>query len=266
MVSHAPPLYLLGLLRRDLRRCGHAGHSSTNFLDAIRAAPSRPTFRCRIPLIVVSPHSKGGHGGAHGSDHVSILKFIERNCRLDPLTGRSRDNLPNREQQFLVSTVNAIMGSRFWGTTAIIVMYDDSDGWYDHQMGPIVNPSAATNSNASDEDQFDAAGKCGNGPSADGSGKAIEGRCGYDPRLPLLAMSPRAKENFVDHTVIGQTSAIRFIKDDWNTGRLGNGSYDQLAGRIDNVFDFDLDDHFGRDDDGPRTLFLDTQRGQPTAH
>jgi len=31
-------------------------------------------------------------------------------------------------QQFLVNTVNAIMGSRFWGTTAVIIMYDGSDG------------------------------------------------------------------------------------------------------------------------------------------
>jgi hypothetical protein len=43
-----------------------------------------------------------------------------------------------------------IIGSRFWGTTAVIIMYDDSDGWYDHQMGPIVKPSAATGANASD--------------------------------------------------------------------------------------------------------------------
>ncbi|MFZ2003909.1 MAG: alkaline phosphatase family protein [Stellaceae bacterium] len=67
------------------------------------------------------------------------------------------------EQQFLVNTVNAIMGTRFWGTAAIIIMYDNSDGWYDRQMGPIANSSAATSSNASDEDQFNATGKCGNG-------------------------------------------------------------------------------------------------------
>jgi phospholipase C len=49
----------------------------------------------RIPLIVVSPYSKGGHVVHSYSDHVSVLKFIERNWRLDPLTNRSRDNLPN---------------------------------------------------------------------------------------------------------------------------------------------------------------------------
>jgi phospholipase C len=49
----------------------------------------------RIPLVVVSPYSTGGHVVHSYNDHVSILKFIERNWRLEPLTGRSRDNLPN---------------------------------------------------------------------------------------------------------------------------------------------------------------------------
>ena len=49
----------------------------------------------RIPLIAVSPFSKGGKIVHSYTDHVSILKFIERNWRLKPLTGRSRDNLPN---------------------------------------------------------------------------------------------------------------------------------------------------------------------------
>ncbi len=49
----------------------------------------------RIPLIVVSPYSRGGHIAHNYSDHVSILKFIERNWNLQPVTKRSRDNFPN---------------------------------------------------------------------------------------------------------------------------------------------------------------------------
>jgi phospholipase C len=49
----------------------------------------------RIPLIVVSPFTKGGHVNHTYTDHVSILKFIERNWHLKPLTDRSRDNFPN---------------------------------------------------------------------------------------------------------------------------------------------------------------------------
>jgi phospholipase C len=49
----------------------------------------------RIPLIIVSPFTKGGHVNHSYTDHVSILKFIERNWKLKPLTERSRDNFPN---------------------------------------------------------------------------------------------------------------------------------------------------------------------------
>ncbi|MEH1962717.1 MAG: alkaline phosphatase family protein [Nostoc sp.] len=49
----------------------------------------------RIPLIVVSPYSRGGRVVHTYYDHVSILKFIEKNWGLSPLTNRSRDNLPN---------------------------------------------------------------------------------------------------------------------------------------------------------------------------
>jgi phospholipase C len=49
----------------------------------------------RIPMIVVSPFTKGGRISHTYTDHVSILKFIERNWHLKPLTHRSRDNFPN---------------------------------------------------------------------------------------------------------------------------------------------------------------------------
>jgi len=49
----------------------------------------------RIPLIVVSAYTKAGHISHDYSDHVSILKFIERNWGLRPVTIRSRDNFPN---------------------------------------------------------------------------------------------------------------------------------------------------------------------------
>ena len=49
----------------------------------------------RIPMIAVSKFTKAGHISHDYTDHVSILKFIEHNWGLAPLTGRSRDNLPN---------------------------------------------------------------------------------------------------------------------------------------------------------------------------
>jgi phospholipase C len=49
----------------------------------------------RIPMLVVSPYTRPGHISHDYSDHVSILKFIERNWNVGPVTTRSRDNLPN---------------------------------------------------------------------------------------------------------------------------------------------------------------------------
>jgi phospholipase C len=49
----------------------------------------------RIPMIVVSKYTDAGHISHSYADHVSVLKFIERNWNLPPISGRSRDNLPN---------------------------------------------------------------------------------------------------------------------------------------------------------------------------
>lgn len=52
----------------------------------------------RIPMIVVSRYTRPGHISHQYTDHVSILKFIEANWGLAPLTKRSRDNMPNPKQ------------------------------------------------------------------------------------------------------------------------------------------------------------------------
>jgi phospholipase C len=160
----------------------------------------------------------------------------------------------------LVPTINSIMRSRFWKSTAIIVMYDDSDGWYDHQMSPIVNSSAVLNTaSPSNGDQLNAPGVCGNGTPLEG----IQGRCAYAQRQPLLVISPFAKANFVDHTLTDQSSVLRFIEENWGTGQIGGGSFDQFAGPLWNMFDFD-DSHFPFLTAGQRQLILDPTTGQPS--
>ena len=67
----------------------------------------------------------------------------------------------------------------------------------------------------------------------------MQGRCGYGPRQPLLVISPFAKANFVDHTLTDQSSILRFIEDNWLNGqRIGQGSFDAIAGTINSMFDF----------------------------
>jgi phospholipase C len=158
---------------------------------------------------------------------------------------------PIDEQVFIVNTINSIMQSKEWKETAIVIAWDDSDGWYDHQMGTIV-----TQSNVSD-DQLLGPGNCGSPKANDISGGTQNGRCGFGPRLPLLVISPWAKRNFIDDTITDQSSILRFIEDNWNLGRIGNGSTDVIAGTLNNMFDFDRDprDHAGR------LLILDPQTG-----
>jgi phospholipase C len=153
---------------------------------------------------------------------------------------------PLDEQKFLVDTINRIETLPEWSKTAIVIMWDDSDGWYDHVMGPIVNqsdtPYDSLSGTQSPRDVASpkrvASGACG---SAD-SKLSSPGRCGYGPRLPLLIISPFAKVNFVDHSVTDQSSVIRYIEDRWLGGqRLGvasNPSTDAIAGSLCGMFDF----------------------------
>ncbi len=63
-------------------------------------------------------------------------------------------------------------------------------------------------------------------------------RCGYGPRLPLLAISPYSKVNYVDHHVTEQASILKFVEDNWHTGRIGDASFDARAGSLAGMFDF----------------------------
>ena len=156
---------------------------------------------------------------------------------------------PIDEQIFVVNTINALMQSKEWNETAVIIAWDDSDGWYDHQMGTIV-----TQSNVPKDDQLLGDGNCGTPKANDISGGTQNGRCGFGPRLPLLVVSPWTKRNFIDDTITDQSSILRFIEDNWSLGRIGSGSTDAIAGTLTNMFDFD---------DGPKAgrLILDPQTG-----
>jgi len=196
---------------------------------------------------------------AHNLPSVSFLKAP---AYQDGHAGYSN---PLDEQNFMVSVINAVQQSRDWEDTAIIIAYDDSDGWYDHQMPPIVNTSASPT-----VDTLNGPGVCNtsNGfqqgrqtpsqPLNGNFGQPAWGRCGYGTRQPLLVISPFAKRNYVDHTLTDQSSVLRFIEDNWlNRERIQpGGSFDTIAGPIDNMFDFDR-----RDEEYPRKLILNPNNG-----
>jgi len=137
---------------------------------------------------------------------------------------------PLDEQTFVVNEINLIEASPFWANTAIIIAYDDSDGWYDH-LSDLVNGSQTTADYAF----------CNVAPTLGGVTTAtpVQGRCGHGPRLPLLIISPWAKANFVDNTLTDQSSITRFIEDVFLGGtRIGGGSYDASAGSLMSSFNF----------------------------
>jgi len=142
--------------------------------------------------------------------------------------GHPGNSDPIDEQAWLVTVINAIQNSRYWNDTAIIINYDDSDGWYDHQMDTVVNQSDSNN------DELTGPGACGVTPPG-----AAPGHCGYGPRLPYMVISPFARPNYVDNRMIDQSSTIRFIEDNWGTGRIGGDSNDAKAGSIMGMFNFD---------------------------
>ena len=151
--------------------------------------------------------------------------------------------------------INLIQQQPDWKHTVVIVAYDDSDGWYDHLMGKIVNGSA------SPMDMLDGSGKCGDASTALGGVNPAtahaNGRCGFGPRLPLLVISPWAKANYVDHAVTDQTSILRLIEDVFLNGqRLGQGSFDASSGSLEGMFDFSKDSP-----QNLRTVLLDPETG-----
>jgi phospholipase C len=177
---------------------------------------------------------------ALSNGNLPAVSFLKPPSYQDAHPGNSD---PIDEQTFVVETINAVMQSPFWDSTAIFITYDDSDGWYDHQMPPIVNPSFS-----SLVDALNAPSVCQTGeqqgkpakatPLNGVQGKPVWGRCGYGTRIPMLLISPLVDPNVVDHTLTDQSSIIRFVEDNWLNGeRVQPGaSFDSIAGDVSHLF------------------------------
>ena len=152
---------------------------------------------------------------------------------------------PLDEQHFLIDTINRLQELPSWRSTAVIITWDESDGWYDHVMPPIVSPS-----NDPAHDVLGGPGLCGTPKPG-----AYLDRCGYGPRIPVLVISPYSRQNFVDHALTAQSSIIAFIEENWGLGPIGDQSLDARSGTLDAMFDF-RHPH-------PSPLILDPATGQP---
>jgi phospholipase C len=154
-----------------------------------------------------------GKGGAQ-LPAVSYLKAPEYE---DAHPGYSD---PVDEQRFLVNEINSVEKSKYWASTAIVVTYDDSDGWYDHAAPKIVNGS---------DDATQDAAICTAAPVTVGTSND---RCGYSQRLPFVVISPYTKANTVSNKETDTASVVKFIEGNWLHGQSISGSFDSTSGSI----------------------------------
>ncbi|HTU80620.1 MAG TPA: alkaline phosphatase family protein [Candidatus Acidoferrales bacterium] len=107
---------------------------------------------------------------------------------------------PDLGPQWVASIVNAIGESQYWNDTAVIIVWDDWGGWYDHVKPPQLDYQ------------------------------------GLGFRVPMLMVAPYALDGVVVHTQYEFGSIIRFVEDNWSLGRLG--TTDVRARNILDAFDF----------------------------
>jgi phospholipase C len=185
---------------------------------------------------------------AADAGNMPQVSFLKASAYQDGHAGYSD---PLDEQSFLVDTINHLEKLPTWSSTAVVITWDDSDGWYDHVLGPVVTASETT------KDSLTAMGACGSSTivPTNSSGQPEQGRCGVGPRLPFLVVSPYARQNWVSDTLIDQSSVVKFIEGNWSLPALGNGAADTPAGSLLPMFDFSSGH-------APK-LFLDPSTGEP---
>jgi len=159
-----------------------------------------------------------GKGGAK----LPSVSYLKASAYQDGHPGYSD---PLDEQTFLVNTINSIEQSKYWASTAIVITYDDSDGWYDHQS-PI---SAHALVNGSNDATIDTA-MCEATSITVGDNN---GRCGYSQRLPMLVISPWTRQNYVSSNLTDTASVVKFIENNWLSGERISGSFDASSGSLD---------------------------------
>ena len=232
---HLPPV--------SLQAVGNDTQTYTN------GKPNFDTANHQYDISTFNQIVSGIGAGQLSPDLLPAVSFLKAAGYQDGHAGYSD---PIDEQQFIVSEINALQKTPDWSSTAVVIAYDDSDGWYDHAFSGVTNPSQTV------ADALTGTGACGDTQDGNGPLAGQMGRCGFGPRLPLLVISPWARANFVDHTRTSQTSILRFIEGNWHLGRI-DGSFDSVTHGLNQMFNFD--DEHGKNP----VLLLDPATGQPQA-
>lgn len=172
------------------RYYSHPVEGSWNAFEAIRAVRYSPEFTRNIS----SPQTNIFGDIAHGT--LASVSWAVPTPDYSDHPGAPHDYGPS----WIGNVVNAIGESPYWNTTAVIVVWDDWGGFYDH-----VRPAQV-------------------------------GFGGLGFRVPMIVISPYARAGYVAHTQYEFGSILRFIEDNWALGRLGTS--DLRAHSIGNVLNF----------------------------
>ena len=202
------------------------------------------------------PQHQNSDGSYTGANHQYDLSVFENAIANDTIPavsylkaatyqdGHPGNSDPIDEEHFYERIINALEKSPEWKDTAVVIAYDDSDGWYDHVAPKILNGSN-NGVNGSTDDQnvcTTPAGVAATAAKTNTDGTIENGRCGPSQRLPLLVISPYSKKNYIDHTQTGQASVVKFVEQNWKLPSVDDtavsGSWDQRDGTIENMFNF----------------------------
>jgi len=160
--------------------------------DAIRAVRYGPEWSTNQ----VSPEKKIFTEVQRGS--LPGVSWVIPDYNNSDHAGRTGDTGPS----WVAQVVNAIGQSSAWDTTAILILWDDWGGWYDHVPPP---------------------------------GRHRAGGLGF--RVPFIVVSPFAKSGYISHAQYSYGSILRFVEDNWNLDRLGT-SDQTSADFVPDFFDF----------------------------
>ncbi len=149
--------------------------------------------------------------------------------------GHAQYSDPADEQQFVDREINSLEAGPDWPSTAVVVAYDDSDGWYDHVYSGVTNPSASVADNLTNTvlpKGNGTSGQCGTETPSFQPLAGEQGRCGFGPRQPFLVISPCAASDTVDHNISDLASVPNFIEYNWHLSGIP-GSFDQALAATD---------------------------------
>ena len=201
-------------------------------------------------------------GGKLPSSALPAVSFLKAPGYEDGHPGYSD---PADEQAFVAREIDALMRTPDWRSTAVIVNWDDSDGWYDHVYSGVINPSLSPADNLTNTTfTLPTSGQCGASPQTKAPLAGEQGRCGFGPRLPMLVISPYARINHVDSDLTDQASIINFIEYNWQMPGIP-GSADQVLSKLgrNEGIPFDLAGMFDIKHPHAEKLILNPATGEP---